>query len=296
MKASGLRRPPGPGGRIAERSNHVDALAGFIVALVAIAVFVMVGTMLGWVTVHDYERGLRYSDGRFRGLVPAGRHLVFRPATQIRVLDARPTFVQLEGQEVLLADGASVKVSLAARYVLADPVSAVTGDRDAWQALYVILQLRLREALIGKTIDEVLATRSEIGPAVREHAAPSVATLGLELLSVDIRDLMVGGDLRRAYASVVGARKEAEAAVERARGETAALRGLGNAARMLEDNPGLLQLRLVQQLGATTGNTVMLNVPDGARAAANGAASRAKAGVSPTPDRPPSTRRSRPTS
>ncbi len=275
-------------------ANQVDALAGFVVALVALAAIVVLGTMFRWVTVHDYERGLRYSDGRFRGLVPAGRHLVSRPSTEIRVLDARPAFIQLEGQEILLSDGASVKVSLAARYVLADPVSAMTGDRDAWQALYVILQLRLREALVGRTLDEVLATRSEIGPAVREHAASSVATLGLELLSVDVRDLMVGGDLRRAYAGVVGARKEAEAAVERARGETAALRGLANAARMLEDNPGLLQLRLVQQLGATTGNTVMLNVPDGAaRATANGATRPAAESTSADP-RPRPNRGSQP--
>ena len=32
---------------------------------------------------------------------------------------------------------------------------------------------------------------------------------------------------------------------------------------MVEDNPGLLQLRMLQQLGASTGNTVMLTMPDG---------------------------------
>jgi hypothetical protein len=30
---------------------------------------------------------------------------------------------------------------------------------------------------------------------------------------------------------------------------------------MVEDNPGLLQLRILQQVGASSGNTIMLGVP-----------------------------------
>ncbi len=74
---------------------------------------------------------------------------------------------------------------------------------------------------------------------------------------------MVPGDLKRVFAGVVAARKEGEAGLERVRGETAALRNLANAGRMVEDNPGLLQLRMLQQLGGSSGNTVMLTMPDG---------------------------------
>jgi len=50
------------------------------------------------------------------------------------------------------------------------------------------------------------------------------------------------------------------AALEKARGETAALRNLANAARLVEDNPALMQLRLLQSLGETSGNTVVLGM------------------------------------
>ena len=78
---------------------------------------------------------------------------------------------------------------------------------------------------------------------------------------------MVPSELKRAFAGIVAARREGEAALERARGETAALRTLANAGRIVEDNPGLLQLRILQQLGASSGNTIMLGVPgaDGGR-------------------------------
>ena len=52
------------------------------------------------------------------------------------------------------------------------------------------------------------------------------------------------------------------AALERARGETAALRSLANAARQAEGSPApLLQLRLLQQLAATPGHTVVIGTP-----------------------------------
>ncbi|HEY7736882.1 MAG TPA: slipin family protein [Candidatus Limnocylindrales bacterium] len=242
----------------------MDTITWLIALLVAIVVVLALATAFRLVTVHDYERGLRYSRGRFRGLVPAGSHFIFRPLEEIRVLDARPGYVQVDGQEILLRDGSSVRVSLAARYVLGDPVTAVTGDRDAWHALYVSLQLGLRDELAPKALDEAIADRSAIGPAILERVSPAVSALGLELKSVDVRDVMVSGDLRRAYASVVVARKEGEAALERARSETAALRNLANAGRMIEDHPGLLQLRLLQQVGGASGNTLMVNVPEGA--------------------------------
>lgn len=56
-------------------------------------------------------------------------------------------------------------------------------------------------------------------------------------------------------------RKEGLAALERARGETAALRNLANAARMIENNPALMQVRLLQHLSETPGNTLILGVP-----------------------------------
>ena len=80
-------------------------------------------------------------------------------------------------------------------------------------------------------------------------AAERMGEIGIELLSVDVRDVMVPAELKRAYAAVVAARQEGAVSLERARGETAALRSLANAGRLLDDHPGLLSLRLVQELG-----------------------------------------------
>jgi regulator of protease activity HflC (stomatin/prohibitin superfamily) len=242
----------------------VQPLLQLIVVVAVIALLaVLVSRWVRFVTVHDYERGLRFSRGRLVGLVGSGTHVSVSPFSEIQVLDGRPTAMLVEGQEVMTADGVALKVSLAARYVVGDPVAAVTGDADFRRAIYLMLQLTLRDALAGRPVADALAERREIGAAIRQAAAADLATLGVELLAVEIRDLMVPGELKRAFAGVIVARKDGEAALERARGETAALRNLANAGRMVEDNPGLLQLRIVQQLGASGGNTVMLGMPDG---------------------------------
>ena len=88
---------------------------------------------------------------------------------------------------------------------------------------------------------------------------------------------MIGGDRggrgpHDVYDTVVAAeaataRAHGLAALERARGEVAATRALANAARMLTDNPGLLQLRTLQAV-ETGGATVVLSNEPGAATSA----------------------------
>jgi regulator of protease activity HflC (stomatin/prohibitin superfamily) len=269
----------------------VERLVGpLIVLLVVVVAALLARAFMDVVTVHDYERGLRYRRGRFSGLVDPGTYPVIRAFNEVRVLDGRPSFITVEGQEVLTSDGVPLKVSLAARYVVGDPVAAVTGDQSYSRAMYLELQLSLRDVVARGTIDEILGARSNIGPAIFEETASKLARMGIELLAVEVRDLMLPGDLKRMFAGVVAARKEGEAALERVRAETAALRNMANAGRMIEDNPGLLQLRMLQQLGASSGNTVMLSMPDGVspgtQPAAPAAAARVRSGPR-TPRREP---------
>ena len=232
-----------------------------VVLLILVIAALLVRPLVRVATIHDYERGLRYRNGRLTGLLDPGTHVAIRPLTEIHVLDGRPTSITVPGQEILTSDGVALRVSLTARYVVADPVAAVTNDQSYVSALYVALHGGLREAIAGRTADEILAARAEIGPAVGGAIATDLARLGLELLGVDVRDVMVPSELKRAFAGIVAARREGEAALERARGETAALRSLANAGKMVEDNPGLLQLRILQQLGGSSGNTIMLGMP-----------------------------------
>lgn len=228
----------------------------FVGVIAAIWVLNRVGT----VTVVEYQRGLRYDLGRFSGVLDPGRYRYWRPRTVIHPVDIRARHVSVPGQEVMSADGITLRVTLAAVYEIADVERSVNAAQDSSVALYTDLQLALRSLIGAVPIDDVLAGRGEFGARLMEQCVPRAELLGLRLLQVDVRDIMFPGDLKRVFAQVVAAQKEGLAALERARGESAALRNLANAAQAVTDNPALLQLRLLQQLGNTTGNTVVLSL------------------------------------
>jgi regulator of protease activity HflC (stomatin/prohibitin superfamily) len=213
------------------------------------------------VTIYEFERGLKYSRGRFAGVLEPGEYWIYAPRTRVERVDIRPAFVTIPGQEVLSSDGVTLRVSLAAEYEIADPEHAINSVEDFRGAIYLTVQLALRDVVGSTEVDELLASRATIGASLLDRTAPEVAKFGVRLLSVEMKDIMFPGDLKKMMAQVVQARKEGQAALEKARGETAALRNLANAARLMESNPALMQLRLLQQLGGSSGNTVVLGLP-----------------------------------
>jgi regulator of protease activity HflC (stomatin/prohibitin superfamily) len=227
-----------------------------------LVVLVGLGALAYWspsrVTVYEFERGLRYRRGRFVGTLPPGSHWVARRSGAITRVDVRPQIVNVPGQELLTADGIGVKVSLVSRMEVADPAKAVNSVQNYTANLYTLLQVALRQVVSSGSLDDLLAGRANVGPQVLAAVAEPAVEFGLKVLSVDIRDIMLPGDLKRIFAQELAARKEGLAALEKARGETAALRNLANAARLVEETPALLQLRILQHLGASSGNTVVL--------------------------------------
>ncbi len=231
--------------------------------LIVLAVGLVSVSLFERVRVFEFERALKYRQGRFVSVLGPGQHWLFRPMTSVTKLDVRPRFVSIPGQEVLSSDSVGLRVSLAAEYEIADPARAVNEVESFQEALYLTLQLALRSVVGGAEIEEILAKRGELGGQVMELSREPVEAIGLTLRRVDLKDIMFPGQLKKTFAQVVNARQEGLAALERARGETAALRSLANAARMLEGSPALMQLRLLQQIGESGGNTIVLGLPAG---------------------------------
>jgi regulator of protease activity HflC (stomatin/prohibitin superfamily) len=228
--------------------------------VLAIAVVVLAGRFRR-VTIYEYQVGLRYRNGRFVDRLQAGTHWIFLPSDAVKILDARASAPVVPGQELVTSDGITVKISLAVQQRIADPVVAMHSVDNYIVATYTAVQVALREAVGSMTIDDVLARRDEIGDEVLRRSIEVARAVGVDLLSIDVKDLMLPPASKKLFAQVVEARQRGLAALEKARGETAALRSLANAARMVEANPSLLQLRLLQQLESTSGNTVILGMP-----------------------------------
>lgn len=208
-------------------------------------------------TVAQWERGVLLRNGTVAAVLGGGAHRRWGRGFALRRVDTRPWIVQVPTQEVPTADGLTVKVTVVAKARVVDPVAFVTATQDAFSALYLVVQIATREAVAATTVEQLVAARVELGDALTA-AVRGVDELGVVLERVELKDVVLSAELKKAQAEVLVARAQGLAALERARGETAALRNLANAAGLLRDNPALLQLRLVQQLAATSGHTVVI--------------------------------------
>jgi regulator of protease activity HflC (stomatin/prohibitin superfamily) len=232
-----------------------------VAAIVGIAIIAgLISQVTSRFVVWSYQAGVKFSNGRYVGTLKPGAYWISPAFTKIMTVDMRQRFQTVEGQEVLSLDGVSLRVSLAVQFGIADPHLAITQTEGYEKALYLVVQVALREVLSAQPIDDLLANRGEIGPRVLALAAPSAQQMGLSLQSVSVKDIMFPGPLKSTMARVVEARKESEAALERARGEAATLRSLANTARLLDKDPSLMQLRMLQTFAETKGNTLILNM------------------------------------
>lgn len=209
--------------------------------------------------------GLLYRNGKFVEQLSPGRHVRWGHNITLDAQDTRKTFLAVAGQEVLTADNIAVKLSLVVTYQVVDPVKAAHETQN-WQGdIYNAAQLAIRSVVSGVAAEALLTQRLDMSPQLLTRVQPDAAKIGLTIHAVEVKDVMLPADLKRAFGDVLKAKQEGQAALERARGESASLRNLANAARVLEGNPALMNLRVLQSLAAAqnAGNTLVLGMPAG---------------------------------
>lgn len=216
--------------------------------------------------VRDFERGLLIKRGRLVRELDPGAYRLWAPRTEIEVFDLREQTLALPVQEITTKDRVPVKATLTLTYRVADPKKVRAISQDAWSEIYRAGQAALRDAVLSFELDELLEDRAPIAVLAAPAIEPELERLGFALVRVRLLDVIVRGEIKRAYGDVVVARAEARAKLERARGESAALRNLANAARLLKENDGLYQLRLLEtaQTAATaSSNSLVLGLREG---------------------------------
>ena len=213
------------------------------------------------VTVQEFQRGVLHQSGAAPVVLGPGRHRYRKRRSALAVVDLRPTLLKVTGQEVLTSDGVGVRAAVVVRYAVVDALRWVlSGDATTTPAerLYLAAQLAIRDAVATRSAEDLLTARAEVGANLVERVRDEAGAVGTEVQAVELRDLSFPGELRRSFAQVALARQEAAAALERARGETATLRSLANAARTLDGNPALRELRALLAV-ERTGGTLVLN-------------------------------------
>lgn len=254
-----------------------EAAGGFLTLIVILgaAIFMWVSVTnarrnkTNVVTVYEYEVGLKYVDGKLVETLPPGRYVkgsLFNAGddTIIERVEMREQTFAVSGQEILTQDNLPVRVTIVVRWKVGDAALQKRTVSNPATRLYEAAQVFLRRRVGTLTLDALLAERDKITEGAVAELNGEAAQAGLVILGIEMRDLTLVGGAKQAYADLWRAQKEGLAALERARGEQAALRSLANAARMLKGNPELMNLRLLQALQGQPGKPAPTVVLGGA--------------------------------
>lgn len=218
-----------------------------------------------WRVVQDGQAGLLSRDGVYERTLGPGRHRVGTRQELVLVATARQAIV-VAGQEVLSRDGFLPKLGAIVDFTVADARLAVLGQVTSYLvSLQWEVALALRTLAAGRAAEDLATTdRAALDAELLATVRPVAARIGLDVEAVRLRDVTLPADLRRLITGVEKARREGQAALERAHAEQASLRALANAARMLRNNPELQNLRLLQAIGTTGApTTIVLGTPAG---------------------------------
>ncbi len=203
------------------------------------------GNLVTEVLVRPHERVLVYADGVLEEVLGAGRHGLSPWQRRLELVrhDLREQQLQIAGQELIAADKATLRLSVLLKYAIVDPVVTVQAVTDLNEALYAEVQMATRQAVAGATIDALLERRVEIAREMTGAVAQRVAAWGIEVRRLELKDVILPGELKDLMNRVIEAEKRAAAQVILRREEVAATRSLANTARLLESNPVLLRLK-----------------------------------------------------
>lgn len=198
------------------------------------------------ITVGAHQRALEFLDGRLSRVLQPGRYRR-RLRAIYRAVDVRDQLYAVPLQEIPAADGVQVKVSAQLRFYVADPVAYDQVAINPTDLVYASVQQALRDAVSQLPSAELFgAARADLGRQLTEAATRAGAEVGVGIRGVGIKDVLLPSELRNATLEALVVQRQGQAKLEAARAETAALRSMANAAKLLDDHPALARLRLVQ--------------------------------------------------
>jgi regulator of protease activity HflC (stomatin/prohibitin superfamily) len=224
------------------RFEHVD--------FAAIAQARGAASLLDASTIEAGHAGLFFKDGRHEATLAAGPHAFWKGVAKARILDVdlREQVADVAGQDIMTADKVTLRLNAVVTYKVVDPLKAVTTVEDYRQALYREAQLALRAVIGTRELDALLSDKDAVARELDGIVRGRVAGLGVEVLSLGIRDVILPGEMKDLMNKVTEAKKAAEAALITRREETAAMRSQANTAKILESSPTLMRLRELEVL------------------------------------------------
>jgi regulator of protease activity HflC (stomatin/prohibitin superfamily) len=234
---------------------------------IAIGVAAVVGVSLltSLRVLLEYERGVIFRLGKLtRAKGPGLIFLVPWGIERMKKMDLRIVALDIAPQDTITKDNVSVRVNAVVYFRVADPTTAVIEIEDYYFATSQLAQTTLRSVIGQSELDELLADRERINEIIRRLIDEGTDSWGIEVTAVEIKDIDLPQEMKRAMAKQAEAERERRAKVIIAQGEYQASAKLAAAAEIIQEFPVAMQLRYLQtvtEIAAENNSTTLFPIP-----------------------------------
>jgi len=214
--------------------------------------------------VKEYERGVKFTLGKYKGMMQPGLRLVLPILQTWQKVDIRVKAIDVPDQDAITKDNVSIKVNAVLYYKVSDSKRAIIEVEHFNYAVSQLAQTTMRDVVGEVSLDELLSKRDSVSKRIREIVDKATDPWGIKVESVELKHVELPEQLKRTIGKEAEAEREKRAVIIKAEGEVIAANNMAKAAATLSKAPGALHLRTLQtlnDLSSDQSNTVVLGVP-----------------------------------
>ena len=188
--------------------------------------------------VNQYERGLRFTLGKFSGLMNPGWRLVWPIIQFYKKVDLRVKAVDVPNQEAITKDNISVSVNAVIYYKIREADKVVLEVENFSYAISQLAQTTMRNAVGQVDLDDLLSQRDRVSENIRAIIDKATDPWGIEVINVELKDITLPEEMKRVIGKQAEAEREKRAIIIKAEGEVIAANNMAKAATTLSGAQG----------------------------------------------------------
>ena len=214
--------------------------------------------------INQYEKGIRFTLGKYTGLMNPGWRLVFPIVQSYQKVDLRVKAVDVPNQEAITKDNISVGVNAVIYYKVANADKAILEVENYFYAISQLAQTTMRNVVGQVDLDELLSARDRVSENRRNIIDIATDPWGIKVSNVELKDIALPEEMKRVIGKQAEAEREKRAIIIKAEGEVMAANNMAKAAETLASAKGALHLRTLQSINdisSDQSNTIVFAVP-----------------------------------
>ena len=235
-----------------------------IISGFSVLIIVLVVILSGLKVVKEYERGVKFTLGRYSGMMKPGLRLIIPIFQSWERVDLRVKAVDVPDQDCITKDNVSVRVNAVLYFKISDASKAILSVENYFYATSQLSQTTMRDIVGEVSLDDLLNKRDQISKRIQQIVDEATDPWGVKVESVDLKHVELPQDMKRTMAKEAESEREKRAVIIKAEGEVIAAKNMSKAAEMLAKAPGALHLRTLQSINdmsSDQSNTVVFAVP-----------------------------------